>query len=199
MGSGRVQLANVEASYRVFEIHHKAVTRCRSTACRRSSRREQASRHSVLMVWRIRRSDGSSRALAGPLIGFPATARQVRCSLPGNSLIAVWNSLLFSTRCSPEPRKSRIFREFCADLHLNGAQRCEIFAVTRTRSALPLVRDHLAVVRQRAGPHQFNFASELRHCAQGACNLLAQRVVCDRRLRFQRHCIGLALARDDEA
>jgi hypothetical protein len=69
----------------------------------------------------------------------------------------------------------------------------------RLISPSSLVSDHLAVVRQRAGPHQFNVASEFRHGAQAACKLLAQRIARGRRLGFQRHRIGLALARDDEA
>src|SRR5437868_87994 len=64
---------------------------------------------------------------------------------------------------------------------------------------LPLVRDHLAVIRQRARAYQLDGAAKLRHGAQGSCDLLAQRLACRRAFRLQRHRIGLALAGDDEA
>ena len=66
-------------------------------------------------------------------------------------------------------------------------------------ASVALVRDHLAVIRQRASADQFDIAAELRHRAQARSEFLLECSARRRRLRLQRHQIAFAGPRDDEA
>jgi hypothetical protein len=68
----------------------------------------------------------------------------------------------------------------------------------RRRSAA-LVRDYLAVIGQRARADQLDIAAEFRHRAQRRGQFIAQDFPLRRAFRLQRHHVGLAGARDDEA
>src|SRR5262249_34346500 len=71
--------------------------------------------------------------------------------------------------------------------------------VRRKSPQRPLVRDHLAVVWQRANVDEFHLAAELGHRAQRRDDRLLQRRGRPGAFGHQRHHILLARARDDEA
>lgn len=70
---------------------------------------------------------------------------------------------------------------------------------TRSRSGLetPLIRDHLAVVRQGIRRHKHHGAPKLCNSLQGFCDGLFEAVAWRRAFGRQRHRVLLALARDD--